>query len=96
MFCEDCLAATTERSAGNLFAFDLLGRAFLGTTLMHPREQCPQCYSVIETRWLVLFFIPLIPMGSFRVYYGQRDTFDAGEKVRWPFISRKLKADQRS
>ena len=90
MFCEDCLAATTERSAGNLFALDLFGRAFLGTTLMQPRLQCPKCYAVIETRWLVLLFIPVIPLGHYRVFYFQRDTTDAGERVRWPFMSRRL------
>jgi len=61
-FCRQCLASTTEAAAPDTGVYNL----FFGTRLMGANGMCPTCKSVIRTFW-VWFFIPLIPLGSYRI-----------------------------
>jgi hypothetical protein len=60
-FCYDCVAATSDESAGNTVTVN-----FIGTGLFGSAEPCPLCGSAVSTKW-VTFFFPVIPLQSYRV-----------------------------
>lgn len=75
-FCQWCDAATTPISAGSTFTMN-----GIGTTMYGSKSPCAKCGSIIKRKWLVVFFIPLIPIGTYRFKW----------VTRGRYISRKLK-----
>src|SRR5258706_4080157 len=63
-FCADCAKATTDESPGGTFTFNTFG-----TRLSFVRDRCPECHSIVQTKAICGFFIPLIPLGRYRVIY---------------------------
>ncbi len=61
-FCEVCLAATTDHESGGTFRLN-----GFGTCLALPRRRCPTCGSVVQTLAFSVFFVPVIPLGQYRV-----------------------------
>ena len=61
VFCDDCVAASENRTPGNISTFNGIGRTFYGSA-----DRCEKCGSIIKTLWFVLLYIPLLPLGSYR------------------------------
>ncbi len=73
-FCQACIAATTDASAGNLTQVNGIGEMFIGSG-----DPCPTCRSVVRRVWLGFVFVPVIPLRRYRVirnsprtYYSRR------------------------
>ena len=60
-FCESCDAATTTDSAGSTYTLN-----GIGTKIYGGKDPCPTCGSKIQTKWFVVLYIPLIPLGKYR------------------------------
>jgi hypothetical protein len=75
-FCQSCDAATTPESAGSTFTFNGIGTQIYGS-----KSPCSQCGSTIQTKFFCLIFIPLIPLGKYRLKWSTPSHY----------ISRKLK-----
>jgi endogenous inhibitor of DNA gyrase (YacG/DUF329 family) len=75
-FCQWCDADTTPKSAGSTFTMNGIGTSMYGS-----KSPCPKCGSIIKIKWLVVFFIPVIPLGKYRFKW----------VTRGRYISRKLK-----
>jgi hypothetical protein len=63
-FCPACLACTSAQSPGGTFTFNSIG-----TTLWSAKDRCPTCHSVVQTKNFGVLFLPLIPLGKFRMIY---------------------------
>ena len=75
-FCQSCDAATTTESAGSTMTVN-----GLGTKIYGGKDPCGQCGSVVQTKFFVVLFIPLIPLGKYRTKWATPSRY----------ISRKLK-----
>lgn len=60
-FCKACDAATTPQVAGSTYTVN-----GIGTQLYGSKNPCPECGSTIQTRFFVVLYIPLIPLGKYR------------------------------
>lgn len=69
-YCQKCLSETMEENAGGLFTFNGIGTRFAGK-----KSRCQVCNSVIQTKCICFLFIPLIPLGKYRVLYVTRYSF---------------------
>jgi rRNA maturation protein Nop10 len=63
-FCEVCLRQTIHVRAGDTTTFNGVGTNFYGKS-----DQCPSCGSVVRRLFWCLFFVPVAPLGKFRVKY---------------------------
>jgi hypothetical protein len=61
-FCDQCLASSTDQSAGNTALINFV----IGSCLLGNAGRCAACGSTIKTLW-ALVVIPLAPFGSYRV-----------------------------
>jgi hypothetical protein len=61
-FCERCTAASTDVSSGGTATFNGIGTALYGSG-----DRCPTCSSVIKRLFFCIVFVPVIPLGKFRV-----------------------------
>ena len=60
-FCGACVAASSDRTPGNISTFNGVGRQFYGKA-----DVCAQCGSAVRTLWAVFVNVPLVPLGSYR------------------------------
>jgi hypothetical protein len=60
-FCNRCASGTTDESAGSTYTVN-----GIGTTIYGGKDPCNECGSKVQTKWLVVFFIPLIPIAKYR------------------------------
>ena len=74
-FCEKCYAETTDENAGNTTTINLIG-----TRLMGRKNPCPNCGSVITSKW-IWFMFPIFKSGTYRIIYTGHSEY----------LSRKLK-----
>ena len=83
-FCEACLKETHEVGAGGTRTVNGFGTSLLGRS-----APCPNCGSVIQRLFACALFIPILPLGRFRVkhcspgHYFSRRMRKAGE----PYVS---------
>jgi endogenous inhibitor of DNA gyrase (YacG/DUF329 family) len=63
-FCKACLDSTSLQSPGGTFTFNTIG-----TRLFFSRERCPSCHSIVQRKAFCALFVPLIPLGTYRVIY---------------------------
>ncbi len=63
-FCQKCADATTAESAGSTTTLNGIGTRLYGGGL-----RCPVCSSIVQTKYFCLIFIPIIPLGKYRVRY---------------------------
>ena len=63
-FCKRCNTSTNEKSAGSTVTVNGIGTALYGR-----KDPCGECGSVIQTKWFVVIFIPLIPIAKYRLKY---------------------------
>ena len=61
-FCPECVTETTDESPGGTYTLN-----GIGTRLYGDAAKCPTCYSVIKGKWFCLVFIPVIPLGKYRI-----------------------------
>jgi hypothetical protein len=61
-FCAACLQATTDKSAWNWLSF-----RGARIRLAFRRDPCPTCGSYLQTQVFALLFVPIIPLGRYRV-----------------------------
>ncbi len=61
IFCDHCVAETSDKTPGNVSTINGIGRKFYGGA-----EPCPACTSVIRTLWWCFIEIPIVPLGSYR------------------------------
>ena len=78
-FCKDCLEATTPESPGSTYIFQ-----GIGTRLLFVKDRCPNCHSVVQTKFFVLFLIPIFPLGRYRLLYTARNKYVGRQVVRTP------------
>ena len=69
-FCDSCRMATTDVSSGGTFTFNGIGTALYGSA-----EVCPTCASVVKRLFFTILFIPIIPLGKYRVKYVTKKKF---------------------
>ena len=81
IFCEHCVAESTDETPGDVSTLNGIGRQFYGSS-----EPCPQCASVIRTLWWTVVELPVVPLGSYRYKTAQ----EGGRRAR--FWCRKLPA----
>ena len=63
-FCKACLAATSDKAPGGTYTFNTVG-----TRLFFAADRCPECHSIVQKKAVCALFIPLIPLGKYRVIY---------------------------
>ncbi len=63
-FCDACIEATAPYHTGGTFRLN-----GIGTTLFGQDHPCPQCGSVVSRLWFCVLFIPIVPLGRFRVLW---------------------------
>lgn len=63
-FCTACVAATTPSPAASSIRVNGIGAG-----LYFRKDWCKTCGSVIQSQWFSVFFIPVIPLGKFRIKY---------------------------
>lgn len=63
-FCRACIEETSDVSAGSTTTVN-----GVGTTLYGSASRCPDCDSIIQTKWVCFIFLPIIPLGRYRVLY---------------------------
>jgi len=80
-FCQTCADGTTAESAGSTTTLN-----GIGTRLYGGGSTCPACASIVQTKFFCLLFIPVIPLGKYRVRYVSPNRY----------LSRKLIAKSRS
>jgi len=61
IFCERCVAESTDETPGDISTMNGIGRKFYGSA-----EPCPECASVVRTLWWTFIDFPIIPLGSYR------------------------------
>jgi hypothetical protein len=61
IFCEHCVAETSDKTPGDVSTINGIGRKFYGSA-----APCPQCASVIRTLWWTLVEVPIVPLASYR------------------------------
>ena len=76
-FCPACVAITTDKPSGGTYTLNGIGTALYGS-----KDPCSVCGAVTRTHWITLVFVPVIPLGKYRVKYIQPRRF----------LSRKLAA----
>jgi hypothetical protein len=70
-FCARCQAQSDGRSsAGDMSRFNGIGRTFGKAS-----ERCPQCRSVVRRVWFTVLYVPLIPLGKYRVLHASPQQF---------------------
>ena len=75
-FCKSCDASTTPESAGSTHTVNGIGTKIYGS-----KSPCQQCGSSIQTKFFCVIYIPLIPLGKYRLKWATPSRY----------ISRKLK-----
>ena len=75
-FCKSCDAATTPQSAGSTHTLNGIGTKIYGSN-----SPCSQCGSVIQAKFFCFLYIPVIPLGKYRIKWASPSRY----------ISRKLK-----
>jgi len=75
-FCKSCDASTTPQGAGSTTTINGIGTKIYGS-----KSPCSQCGSVIQTKFFCLIYIPVIPLGKYRIKWATPSRY----------ISRKLK-----
>ncbi len=61
-FCQNCISTTSDKSAGKTTTIN-----GFGTGLFFEKNICPICESVVQIKFIFLFFAPIIPLGKYRV-----------------------------
>jgi hypothetical protein len=69
-FCGSCTRTTLSQSAGRCYTLNGIGTAIRGS-----KHRCQTCGSVVATKWITFFYIPLYPLGRFRVIWGSSYEF---------------------
>ena len=62
VFCGDCIKESEPGSPGNMYSMNGLGMALYGSA-----RECPNCGSTVRSKWIILYFLPLIPVGTYRI-----------------------------
>jgi hypothetical protein len=65
-FCPDCVRETTDSRPGDLGSLNGWGFGLKRDRAIPP---CPTCGSTGGRVWFMVFFIPIIPIGRYRVLY---------------------------
>ena len=61
-FCASCMAMTTEKPSGGTFVVNGIGTRLYGSA-----DRCPACGAVTQTHWITFVYLPVIPLGRYRV-----------------------------
>lgn len=61
-FCPACTAISTEKSSGGMFVVN-----GIGTRLYGSKDRCSVCGAVTQTHWITFLYLPVIPLGRYRV-----------------------------
>lgn len=86
-FCSSCVATTADDSAGSITVNGI------GNILYGSGDLCETCGSVVKTQWLCFLFIPIFPLGTFRIKYVAPERY-ISRRVRnereWKAIAKRL------
>ena len=82
-FCSECRASSLDESSGNLFTLNFIGTSFVGK-----KDFCDLCGSFITTKYFVLFGIPIIKLGRYRILEIEKVYESMRDKIN--FLSRKI------
>lgn len=63
-FCDECVAATTPKSAGGTSTVNGIGDMLYGAS-----QRCADCGSVVKLKAWCVFFLPIFPRGYYRVIW---------------------------
>jgi RNA polymerase subunit RPABC4/transcription elongation factor Spt4 len=63
-FCPTCLSLTSAEPAGDCLTF-----YGVGIDLRGKRDVCPTCGSIETSRWFTVFWVPIVPLGRYRIRY---------------------------
>jgi len=63
-FCQACLDTTSADSPGSTFTFNAVG-----TRMFFARDRCRQCHSIVQRKAFCVLFLPVVPLGKYRVIY---------------------------
>lgn len=61
-FCKSCSGSTTDDGAGSTYTVN-----GIGTKIYGGKDPCQECGATIQTKFFVVLFIPLIPLGKYRM-----------------------------
>lgn len=65
-FCDLCLSATSAKSPPSTRRVNGIGTAF-----WESRTRCPTCGSIDARVWFTILFLPVIPLGRYKIIYLQ-------------------------
>lgn len=71
-FCTACTTETTDESAGKAFSLNGCGVGFYGSA-----SECPTCGSIKRGRWVTFIWIPIVPIGRYRMIYTRAGFFSS-------------------
>ena len=78
-FCRSCNAATIDDSAGSTYTLNGIGTKIYGA-----KDPCSECGSTIQTKWFVVLYIPLIPLGKYRTKWCNPFQFFSRKLIKNP------------
>jgi|SRR5882724_10340210 len=61
-FCQSCIDASTSESPGGTYTLNGVGTVIYGNS-----AKCPDCFSVVRKKWFCIIYIPIIPLGTYRI-----------------------------
>lgn len=61
-FCAACTAMSTDKTSGGTFTLN-----GIGTKLYGSKDRCSTCGAMTQTHWITLVYLPVIPLGKYRV-----------------------------
>jgi hypothetical protein len=76
-YCDECVRVTSEESSGGTYTMN-----GIGTRLYFKRQRCTACGSCVQTKFFCVLYIPLIPLGSYRVRWSTPTQFFSRRVLR--------------
>jgi len=65
-FCPACTSVSTDKASGGTYTMNGIGTALYGA-----KDPCTVCGAVTQTHWITFVYVPVIPLGKYRVKYVQ-------------------------
>lgn len=69
-FCRDCLLETSPKDAGSCSSLN-----GCGTMLYGSGSRCEVCNSIIQTKFITLIYIPVFPLGKYRILWSTNSSY---------------------
>jgi hypothetical protein len=69
-FCQECEASTTDDAPGSTSTYN-----GIGATLRAGGRRCATCHSMPAKKWVIVLFLPVIPLKPYRIRWVNRRAY---------------------